>query len=471
MKSTKVKYAGMSLTITAVVIALFILINVLAPLLTDRFNLKFDLTSAGLFEISGQTADILRDIDEDVRLTVLADRDEFLMAGDAYADIGDLLNKYAALGAGSVSLRYLDPDSNPQLASDYEAVTLVRGNVVVESDLRYMQVSLEDLLVLQSNSPVGFQFEQAMTNAVLYVVSEQVSKAVFVSGHGERDNETFLNFLVKNLFPVETVNIEQTDIPADTTLLVICAPASDFTELGVSRLDAYMAGGGNAIYLYDATVTTNERLAQYMSEWGVAFGPYFVLEPTACSPTNPTVIYPRAVDHPATAQVARPQAPYIVGQLLSPIELQFEAKGDLSTAALLTSTDQAYGRSFDEVGSDVYRLPEDTEGPFTLAALTTRTLADDSGAEKNQYLLTVDYSVSAYFDNAYSNELFFSDALQYMNPAVQFFTVPARTLQEAAMSLKIDAGQSFVFMLLLVILLPLAILLLGIMVWLRRRHL
>ena len=63
-----------SAAVTALAVAVVILINLLAAQLPERWT-QFDLTDSGIYDISDTTRDYMADLEEDVVIHVLADKD------------------------------------------------------------------------------------------------------------------------------------------------------------------------------------------------------------------------------------------------------------------------------------------------------------------------------------------------------------------------------------------------------------
>ena len=84
------KMGGYSFLITAIVVALVVVVNIVVNALPANLT-KFDTTSEGLFSISGQTQELVSNLDEDVNIYFIAEN------GNEMSLIKEMIDKYADL--------------------------------------------------------------------------------------------------------------------------------------------------------------------------------------------------------------------------------------------------------------------------------------------------------------------------------------------------------------------------------------
>ena len=129
-----------------------------------------------------------------------------------------------------------------------------------------MQVSYKgrsEFLRTELGTPVwpGEAQVAAVFKKLLY--PEKVPYAYFITGHyersilkyGEREygnitaNKFRLQSLVNNGFNVDTINLDNNDIPANTTLLVLADPKSILSDVCQEKIRSYIDKGGNMFIL------------------------------------------------------------------------------------------------------------------------------------------------------------------------------------------------------------------------------
>lgn len=94
--SRRFKFGSLATVITAVFVAAVILINVVVGLLLDRFPVSIDLTSDNRFELTQDSINFLSGLDQDVKITVLAEESEFESAGTYWKQVYEIIKDYAA---------------------------------------------------------------------------------------------------------------------------------------------------------------------------------------------------------------------------------------------------------------------------------------------------------------------------------------------------------------------------------------
>ncbi|GHV09657.1 hypothetical protein FACS1894217_14330 [Clostridia bacterium] len=171
-------------------LAAIIVLNLLVGSLESRFYLKYDMTTAGLFSITNQTADLLRTLEEPVTITVLASHSDMSGevededTGDVYnlTDVKSALERYVAAGDERfLKLQFLDPDLNPGWIAAHDLLeTAGLYSVVVESERRDRVLYLSDIF-----EDGTISLERAISSAILNVTLERPPVAVLLSGHGE----------------------------------------------------------------------------------------------------------------------------------------------------------------------------------------------------------------------------------------------------------------------------------------------
>jgi hypothetical protein len=145
----------------------------------------------------------------------------------------------------------------------------------------------------------AFKGEQEFTSALIQVTAEESPKVVFTTGHGERKAEDrsrdgfyALSESLKrdNCTVEEWPSLGANEVPPGTTLVVIAAPESAFTEPEVDVLKKYLAGGGRLLLFADAAFAPGDPskmadagLGPLLAEFGLKLESDIVVDSrTAC---------------------------------------------------------------------------------------------------------------------------------------------------------------------------------------------
>ena len=254
IKSRKFKYGTLATIFTIVFIVAVVLVNVLIGYLTDRYVLEIDLTSERLFEISEDTMEVLDDLSEPITITVLAEETTYRDSTELLSNIHEILQRYEALAAGKLTVRYINPTVNPKIVEQYNSLgDLSSNDIIVESARRTKKLSPTTLYNSETDDNgttyyVGLRAEQKLTSAILYCTTETVSKAAYIRGHNEDYFMDELDSLLTTAnYEVESVILAREDIPEDVNLIIISSPTVDYSQEEIDKLDEYFALGGDAI--------------------------------------------------------------------------------------------------------------------------------------------------------------------------------------------------------------------------------
>ncbi len=496
VRSRKLKYSSIAWAFVVLFVAGLVLVNALATVLTDRLYLKGDLTQQKLYEVSFETQDFLKSLTRNVEIIVLAteaemDSVKYGPYGNAYnlTFVREALSKYEIISNGRVTVRYVDPDLNGPLVQKYsdEATPLGRFSIVVDSGTRFRTLYITQLYEFLAYDPggvgydtnvrtTGLQIEQQMVSAMTAVTSESLPRAVFTQGHNEPAMNSFSKLLVNANYNVQNVNLTLENIPDDTKVLVINDPQMDFTLEEITKLENYLAGSGYVYVLMNASTREMPVLDRYLSEWGVQVDRKMIFDDTyeVAYAVMPEIFNTKLTVGLETAQ----QRPVMFGPP-PVVSLWLDNKnGPRELMPLFITSQAAYAKpmSADEVLEDFTRQPGDQAGPFIVGTLTEQTRTDSSG---NPYTSGV-FVLPATFLSDEPNNVLANDNLLNRNLATRFIRYAApdnivvilpRSYDLDSYMLNMPTGTALIIFWALVIALPLGLLVMGFLVWRRRRRL
>ena len=232
-----------------------------------RQNLRWDLTAGQQYSLSDQTRRVLDALAGPVRILVFAREPDF-------PRYRDRLDEYA-YRSGRVTVEYIDADGQPMLARQYEVQTY--GTIVFEYEGRVERVESDA--------------EQDLTNALIRVVEGAEQTVYFLEGHGEKAHAdtgrdgygTVSAALALDNFAVESLVLAQAGaVPDDATVVVAAGPQTDLLPGETDALGAWLDRGGKLLLLLDPPVTGDEPapegLLGLVREWGVELGADVVVD-------------------------------------------------------------------------------------------------------------------------------------------------------------------------------------------------
>jgi ABC-2 type transport system permease protein len=473
ISSKSLKYGSNSIILIVGVIILVVLANVLIGMT----NLKLDLTTNKLYSLSDVSTNLLKDLKQDVTITGLFDDGSIGTTGE-YKDVTDLLSHYQKYGHIKVS--YVDPDKNPGIIKQLDesgTMNLQKGDFVVHSivngKVKSKMLNYSNLFTTTTDQQTGQQTttgsdaEQGFSGAIKYVVSEKTPVVYFTEGHNEiavnSDYTNVKNFLDENNFTVKTVNlITAGKVPDDAAMLLIAAPKSDLSKTEETALTTYLRAGGNAVFLFDylQNDANLDNFNDLLSGYNLA-ADYDKIKETDANNYPPGDAY--NILYNVSSNAIIPQTfPVLLGNSRSISTLKNQ-KDYVTLTPLVTSASTAFGEMISKSrGTDL-------KGPLDVAVA-----AENKGFEKISKILVFGNASfiadSAAQSSGYSNSLvFFMQSISWMIDKKDEIILPTKNYDTK--TLAITQVQANVVGGVLVVVLPLIILGLGLLVYLRRRHL
>lgn len=240
-ESAAKKHGAYSVTMTAVFLAITVVINLIACQIPEKFR-KIDVSNTKIYEISDTTEDFLKEMDKEISMKIIAVKE------NTDERIVTFLSKYAAL-SNKIHMEWIDPVLHPSVLSEYETT---ENTIVIscEETGKNTTVSFDDILVMDqysyyyygSTSYTSFDGEGQLTSALNYVTGEETKKVYLSTGHGEQElAETITELMNKNGYELSEVNLlMSTSVPDDCDLLIVNAVTSDLTEDEKTMLQLYL---------------------------------------------------------------------------------------------------------------------------------------------------------------------------------------------------------------------------------------
>ena len=279
LKTTKM--GAYSAFLTLVVIAFVIVVNLMVGELPTTVT-KFDTSSLKLYTLTNSTVDIVEGLTEDVTMYYIVQN------GTEDVNIEEMLNRYASYSS-RIKIRKIDPTSNPGFSSKYTDDTLTGNSVIVESAKRSSVVTYEEIYTVQYTEedyynyymtgtlPTGttyFNGEGALTTAIDYVTAEDLPVLYIVTGHGETDlsSTVLADAKAENILTEQLALLTVTEIPSDAGAVIINTPTSDISETERDVLLTYLDLGGKLILVTDYSSFSDAKmpnLAAVAKAWGL----------------------------------------------------------------------------------------------------------------------------------------------------------------------------------------------------------
>ncbi|MBO5976043.1 MAG: GldG family protein, partial [Oscillospiraceae bacterium] len=381
-----------TLIIVLLIVAVFLL-NAVALVLSNRYSLAIDLTANAVYEIGDETKAMLDALCEDVTIDVLASEKAF--AGDSYlVQAKYILDRYPQYSQ-RVSLRYIDYTADPSYAASHPDLTLTEGDIIVSAKDNVKQITLKSLFnyaytASGSLTVESSRAEEAVTGAIMSVMSDDSVRVGVISGHGEQSMDNFTALLVNNNFVLETAVLATDDL-SGFDALVLLAPQTDLSEDDVRTLEAYLYNGGEygRTLLYTASISQTQlpNIETLLSEWGVSVGSGIIFETKAERTYQYQPFYPIA-DHSSAAyqdKLIDSSAPMLM-PMSRPLEVLFDSRDGQYTETLLSFGASAGVRPID-AGDDFSADDAEKWGPIPAMVLASRRVYENGQLAKRSSII------------------------------------------------------------------------------------
>ena len=355
-----------SLTVTAVVLAILVVINILFSLLPPSIT-KLDISASKLYSITSNTKTVVNSLDRDVTIywIVQADKEDSVLE--------NLLSKYDSLSE-HIKVVKKNPDAFPTFSEKYTKKEVKNNSLVVECGERNRFISIDDIYIGDVNYATytrtySFDGEGAITSAIDYVVSEKLPKIYVLEGHGEADLPAFFTAqMEKDNMERESISLLNRDgVPSDADCVLIYAPSSDISEREEEILSKYLAGGGKLMVLSGSGKDwILKNLYGLLEAYDISAAEGIVVEGDRdhFAFQMPYIMLPDISGNAITEALIREKYRVIVPLALG---LRTESSDSGTVAVLLKSSEQAFSKKAGYELTNYEKEDGDLDGPFAFA--------------------------------------------------------------------------------------------------------
>jgi ABC-type uncharacterized transport system involved in gliding motility auxiliary subunit len=477
LSNRNVRYGAVSVAITIMVIFFIVLLNVVLTALFKKYPLDIDLTEDQIFEVSSETKDFLSSLKKDVTIYILNTEDRFTSSGptEYFIQANQVIHKYEQLSS-RVKLEYIDLIRNPDFSARFPEEKLNVNDILVTSGENVRTLTSSDLFNIRSSYYGSYvassKAEQAMTSALLNVSSDKKFLAAVIKGYDEADVSAFLDLLKLNAWDTVELNLLTEDIPPDVSLLILARPSRDLDMRELQKLDAFLGEGRDRTLfcLTEIDQPALPNLTDFLAEWGLAAEPGLVYETsnTRILMSNSFVALSDFAEE-KYAKNASEKGLYPVVPYARPLKVLWEAKGWRTTTTLVKSSGTS-GIQPLETSPDW--TPDTSSGGAPILALSDFYRTNPQNEALSGHVLlcgsTRALAPSMLSNLNLANAEYFLDLLGQLAKRDDQIYVQDKTL--GFTELRVTGEQVVIFTLIFVVLLPLAVLIAGIVVWVRRRH-
>ena len=499
MDSRRFRYGSMATAITAVVAVLVVVLNVVVSLLADRFPINIDLTQNKLFSLSDNSVEIAKSINKDVQVIVFGSEDlyknpnmgsDYYQVEALYKEIYKALQQYTSYSGGKVTVKYEDLNLNPQLATQYNKYEVTSGDILLLCGDRYQKASFNDMYEISGDGytqaqTVSSKVEVTLASRIKNVMRDTVQVVTAFVGH-EEDEDTvsaLKSIYEANGYEFKELNLASSEeIDANTVAGLIVGPTKDFTAEEIERLQKWLDNDGKLdrnLMVFADFQAECKNLYEFLNvEYGLEVTDNLVMETSLTRTYRYSGFYPYAdtadtdftKDLSGSANVLTPLTRQIV------THKENNSENSLYNVPIITFPESAKLMKIKDA-TDENASSEDDKSfaadayPINgMAASVKWTYVDNEQVKTNVILSGSTQMILAASQAIVKNENVLMSALGAMTGVVDDINVSTKSLERDTITFS-DSTTLIVGLGVFTVGIPVIILIICLVVFLKRRHL
>ena len=464
-----IKNGSYTMVMSVIFIAVVIVINMIVSTIPSKYS-EIDISSQKLYSIGDETKKMLKDLEKDVTIYQIA------QSGSEDENIANLLKKYED-ESKHIKVKQKDPVVNPKFVSQYTSDDLSANSLIVVCGDRNKVIDYNNIYETSidyqtySSQTTGFDGEGQITSAIGYVTSENLPVLYTVEGHGEKDMDSSIKQdIEKANMDIKSLNLlTEGSVPDDADCLFIDSPSTDFSSDEKDAIIEYLENGGKAIIFSDYTTEDMPNFDAILENYGVqrTEGVVFEGDNQHYAMQMPYYLVPTINSTDASSETAS-AGYYVLAPYAQGIKQLDDVRDTVKIESILTTSDQAYSKT-DLNSNTIEKEDGDVEGPFDLGVSITESLDDDKETQ------IVYYSTSNLMDSQTNqmvsggNEKLIMESLKWMTDTEESASVsiPSKGLEVSYLTIT-DYDAAF-WKICTIALIPGIFLVIGFVVWIKRR--
>lgn len=461
-----------TILLVGIIIAIYIGINIL---LENVVLPEIDCTTNKMYSLSQETKDKIGNVEKDITIT--------LINYSNYTAVINFAERYIELNHHIKIEKIDDLSARTDLMQKYSLNATDRFMIVKSGD-NEKTLSEYDLYTYDYSTYQQIDItEEAITNAIMDVITEEKSKIYFMNNHTMYNAQYFSSIMQEmeqEANEVETLDIlANGGIPEDCDCLIISTLREDITEQEKDKIIEYIKKGGEMLLMCGPNIN-DVNLANFqkvLDEYGITIEKGVIFEG---STANMVAGYPDFIIEETQSTSLTQKLNMTMNLCLvdsAKITWNEEKQEELGVKyeTLASTTEKAFVRTDLKGQTSPSRTPADSEqGVYTVAAIATKTIEEGKTSKLIIYgneLFAMDmqvqingYTMSTV--NLYNNKDLILNSIAYLNEREDTMTI--RKNYEAV-NYTVTEQQNTIIML-IIFALPVVIILAGIVIWQLRRR-
>ena len=495
------RYGTLATVLTVLVIVAVLAVNVGTRLLETAFPINLDLTKDETFTLSEDTLELVSSVQDEVEIIIFQDESYYRTPSGFTDEVHTIIRQFhegmrqcQSATNGRVSAKYINYADNPTLVKPYAKYEVDENSILFLCGDRFSVISMTDLFNYEEmveyyqmyyTFPTVESYVDRQIATHLMKVTGHLAPVVLMVGHNE-DSYTVSDVtavLENNAYTVETCDLTKSEkINEDAITIVFPAPATDYSHEEIATINAWLQQKGeysrNMVLFTDFTADCPNLYELVKEEYGIEVTDKLIRE-TVSYYNSPYFAYGNI---PAETIAGKVQGSKTLTPYTQQLLLHKENNNELSlyntplvtfgdTAQLVDVPDNLASGSEEPTPYDAETYPvigaavahKQVPSP-TVANMTVHSYAAVFGSPD---FLTEE--VRSYVYTA-ENEALFMNVFNELSGSKNAITISSRSMESVLLTYEAGTAK-WLGLGVFTIGLPLITLVLGIAIFLRRRHL
>ena len=474
-----------TILLIVILIAAFILLNKFVESLELT---PLDFTSQKIYTLTNESKERVKDINQKVNIY-------FAGYGEDNTII-DLAKQYTKANS-NINIETVDVSTNLEFANKYN-LTSESSTIIVENEQngRNKEVTQEELYTYDSSYNTVDTSEEALTSAILTVVTEDIPNVYFLEGYNTYLTlNTYLSglstYLKNEVVNTQTLNLlVKGSVPDDCDTLVIVTPEKDFEDVVADAILAYINKGGKIVWLngaYGESVQLT-NVNRVLETYGVApFETGIIVETNQDKMLygTPYVIIPEIEHTDITSAIYDSYGLMLVQATKINVkdDTTLENLNVQKTDLLTASSSSYFLKDFNRPSLE--KTNEDESGEFTIGALFEQTISsknEENSEQQNNSVVSkliligesnfiTSFGISEYSNTTWvdvvNNKDMVLNSIAYLNEQESSVTIRKSYTTQTTFE---PTEQEATNIRIIIFAVPVAIIFAGIIVWIYRKR-
>lgn len=456
-----------------IAIVLAIGVNVGISYIPENY-MEFDATATGIYTLSKQGKDFLKAYDREATIYVLASESE---CDENLKKTLDQIDSYKNL-----TVEYVNMSENPMFASTYTSENLGANSLIVVSGDNYKTVNYNDIYEYSMNQSSysydvnAYDGEGQIISALERVTTNNDVLVCTLTGHGEQElGSNATSSLTKGNYKLQSINLLENDrIPDDCRLLIVNAPSKDLSKDDIDKISEFTSRGGNVIFNIanvDDTarsIVSIDDMPNYkalLESFSIQVKPGVVCEDSSGYYYKQNfALLPEVLESDVSTDIEGKQSVL----LYSATAISYTENSNSTIKPVLQTSDSAYiKKGLDGANNSTAKADGDESGKFYLGLEETTAQGSGIVVYGCQYLFNdeMDNYVAKHNSQLFVNTV--NALVSTNNDTTSNVVIPAK--QVSVESIMVTGVALVIYGILWGLLIPIASLVTGIVIWAIRR--